>query len=338
MSTPSQGEPAVAPKDKEKKGLGKVLSRVKTVLKKRRLGGSLKFGPSSSGATAAAAEPEGVLVPVSPVAQSVAAPEVEVVSTQGTKIPRSQLFAERAKKLGDLYGLELKPSEWHLTEGDVTRVEKPIRMRVHKKCHLCDTSFGLGKECPKCKHPRCKQCPRVPPKRSEAEREESRKKRAAIIKERKENAPIIADWDTSPKKAVPLTRPAKSGGQDLIHRKPRQRIRRTCCQCDKLFNGGSKTCEHCEHARCTDCPRDPAKKDKYPYGYPGDSLGTRVGHYNCGDCKHIFETTPEDDPACPKCSCRKAERLTPRRVEPEPDPEVWASLQAKLETLRIQAQ
>ncbi|KAK4165212.1 hypothetical protein QBC43DRAFT_288104 [Cladorrhinum sp. PSN259] len=340
MSTPAQGEPAVPPKDKEKKGFGKVLSRVKTVLKKHRLstlGGSSKAGPSSSAAAGPAPE-EGALVPVGPVAQPVtAAPEVEVVAIQGTKIPRSQLFAERAKKLGDLYGLELKPSEWHLSEGDVTRVEKPIRMRVHRKCHQCDTSFGLGKECSKCNHTRCKQCPRVPAKRTEAEREESRKKRAAIIKERKENAPIIADWDTTPKKVV-LTRPAKTGGQDLIHRKPRQRIRRTCCQCEKLFNGGSKTCDSCEHARCTDCPRDPAKKDKYPYGYPGDSLGARVGHYNCGDCQHKFSTAPEDNPACPNCSCRKSERLAPRRVEPEPDPAVWASLQAKLQNLHIEAQ
>ena len=154
-----------------------------------------------------------------------------------------------------MYGLELKPSEWHSTEGHALRVEKPIRMRVHRKCHLCSTSFGLGKECPKCKHPRCKQCPRVPPKRTEAEKEESRKKRAAIIKERAEKAPIIPDWDPTPKTIV-LKRPAKAGGQDLYYRKPRQRIRRNCCQCKVLFTG-SKTCDGCQHVRCTDCPRDP---------------------------------------------------------------------------------
>lgn len=188
--------------------------------------------------------------------QPAAAKVPEAVAVEATKVPRSQLFAERAKKLGELYGLELKASEWHSTEGNALRVEKPIRMRVHRKCHLCGTSFGLGKECSKCKHPRCTQCPRVPPKRTEAEKEESRKKRAAIIKERAENAPIIPDWDPTPKKIV-LKRPAKTGGQDLIHRKPRQRIRRTCCQCQRLFSGGTKTCDNCEHTRCTDCPRDP---------------------------------------------------------------------------------
>ena len=80
---------------------------------------------------------------------------------QGIKIPRWD--AEPAKKLGEMYGLGSKPSERHPTEGhDVLCVEKPIRMRVRRECHLCTTSFGQGKECPKCQHPRCKQCPRLP--------------------------------------------------------------------------------------------------------------------------------------------------------------------------------
>jgi hypothetical protein len=135
------------------------------------------------------------------------------------------------------------------------RVEKQIKMRVHYYCHICNTSFGLSKECSKCKHQRCKQCTRVPRKRTEAEKEESRKKRAAIKKELAERQPIIPDWDPTPKKIV-LKRPAKTGGQDLYYRKPRQRIRRTCCECGKLF-AGTKTCEGCQHVRCTDCPRDP---------------------------------------------------------------------------------
>lgn len=178
-------------------------------------------------------------------------------AVEATKVPRSQLFAERAKKLGEAYGLELKPSEWHTTEGTALRVEKPIRMRVHRKCHVCGASFGVSKECSQCKHQRCKQCPRVPPKRTEAQKEESRKKRAAILKERAENAPIIPDWNPDRVKIVELKRPAKTGGQDLVYRKPRQRVRRTCCICQKLFTSGNKTCEGCQHTRCTDCPRDP---------------------------------------------------------------------------------
>lgn len=173
------------------------------------------------------------------------------------KIPRSQIFEERAKKLSERFGIEIEPGKWHSTEGHAVRVEKPIRMRVRRECHKCGHSLGLAKECPNCKHHRCKECHRVPPKRSEAERVESRKKRAAMEKERAENPPIIADWDLSTRKVVTLTRPAKQGGQDLVHRKPRQRVRRTCCQCSALFRSPEKTCAVCQHIRCTDCPREP---------------------------------------------------------------------------------
>lgn len=173
-----------------------------------------------------------------------------------TKVPRMQLHEERARKLGERFGLEIKPSEWHSTEGDALRVEKPIRMRVHRICHECKTTFGTAKECPKCKHPRCKDCQRYPPKRTEAEKIASRERRAQILKERAENAPIIPDWDTTEKK-IELRRPGKHGGPDLVLRKPRQRIRRTCHECQSLFASGNKSCTNCGHVRCTDCPRDP---------------------------------------------------------------------------------
>jgi hypothetical protein len=175
------------------------------------------------------------------------------------KIPRSQIFEERAKKLSERFGIEITPNEWYSTPGHALRVEKPIRMRVHRECHKCGHNFGMAKECPNpnCKHPRCKECVRKPAKRSEAEKAESRKKRAAMDKERAENPPIIADWDPSGGKKVTLTRPSKQGGQDLVYRKPRQRVRRTCCQCSKVNSGGGKICEGCQHVRCTDCRRDP---------------------------------------------------------------------------------
>lgn len=78
-----------------------------------------------------------------------------------------------------------------------------------------------------------------------------------------------------------------------------------------------------------------AKKDKYPYGYPGDAPGKRVGYYTCSECKHIFSSPPSDDAACPSCSRPKCQRLTPRKVEPEPDPEVVKSLQARLEGMKL---
>lgn len=173
------------------------------------------------------------------------------------KVPRSQIYEERARKLSERYGLEITPSGWHHAEGHVLRVEKPIRMRIHRTCHKCGDYFGQTKECPNCKHVRCKECGRRPPKRSESERAESRKRRAALEKERAENPPIIADWDQDGKDEV-LRRPSnKPGGQDLVLKRIRQRVRRTCCQCSRMFNSGEKNCPECKHIRCTDCPREP---------------------------------------------------------------------------------
>lgn len=190
-------------------------------------------------------------------------PPLGPVDPNAKQLPRSQLFEERAKKLAERYGLELMPTTWHLTEGQALRVEKPIKMRVHRHCHECKatgaaTSFGLARECPLCGHGRCKECPRVPPRRTEEEREALRKKRAALMQERAASAPIVPHWDLDEEKVV-LRRRAKSGSQDLVYRKPRQRIRRFCCQeeCQSLFVGGNKKCPNCGHQRCTDCPRGP---------------------------------------------------------------------------------
>lgn len=330
MSSATQGGPAV-PKE-EKKGFGKVLARVKTVLRTKRL--------STSGAKADPAAPtekkgkEAAKSTTKTAPAAAAAAAAKTVDANAQKVPRAQLFEERAKKLGELYGLELKPSEWHSTEGHALRVEKPIKMRVHRKCHQCDTSFGASKECSKCKHTRCKQCPRIPSKKTEAEREESRKKRAQIIKDRAENAPIVPDWHPKREKDLVLRRPAKTGTQDLVHKKPRQRVRRTCCGCKNLFTSGNKTCTACQHVRCTDCPRDPSKKDKYPYGYPGDQPSKRQAYFECKACKNTFASEPTVT-TCPKCFNRNTERLAPKRVEPQPDPEAWKSIQAKLAAMNL---
>ena len=174
------------------------------------------------------------------------------------RIPRSELYEERAKQLGEKFGLQVNPGEWWSTEGTALRTEKPIRMRVRRTCHQCNATFGVAKECPSCSHVRCKQCTRYPPKRTEEEKQASRERRAAKAKEAAANPIIVPDWRVDEKKSeFKLTKPAKTGGQDLVYRKPRQRVRRNCHQCNTLFTSGSKTCAECGHIRCTDCPRDP---------------------------------------------------------------------------------
>ncbi|KAL1835797.1 hypothetical protein VTK73DRAFT_5408 [Phialemonium thermophilum] len=207
-------------------------------------------------------------------------------------------------------------------------------MRVRRECENCGSLFHAGKACPQCGSTKYK---RRPPKRTEAEREESRKKRAALLKAQAENAPIVPDWNPSAadRKAV-LRRPAKTGGQDLVYKKPRQRVRRTCCQCQRLFVAHNKTCPGCQHVRCTDCPREPAKKDKYPFGYPGDEWGARsIPHFECPQCQTIFQAKGGEGTDCPQCRHENCPRVKPRKFEPEPDPEVWKSVQAKLEELKL---
>ncbi|KAL7893645.1 hypothetical protein HDV64DRAFT_149745 [Trichoderma sp. TUCIM 5745] len=257
-----------------------------------------------------------------------------------SRLSKLELFEERAKKLNERFGLEIHPMEWQsaVPNDTVLRMDKPIRMRVRRTCHRCNATFGATKECPNCNHSRCTKCTRYPPKRSEAEIVASRERRAAKIKANRENAPILPDYAPIEKEIV-LKRPSKTGGQDLVHKKPRQRVRRTCHECDTLFTAGTKTCEKCKHVRCTDCPRDPPKKDKYPFGYPGDAFGPKsVPHYECLNCKTVYPTGVEDGAECRKCKFPKSHdspRALPRKVEPTPDPEVMRRLQSKLDGLNL---
>lgn len=81
-------------------------------------------------------------------------------------------------------------------------------------------------------------------------------------------------------------------------------------------------------------PLNRSKKDKYPYGYPGDQPSKRQAHFECKACNNIFPSEPNVT-TCPKCFNRNTERLAPKRVEPQPDPEAWKSIQAKLEAMKL---
>ncbi|TFA99273.1 hypothetical protein CCMA1212_008971 [Trichoderma ghanense] len=349
----SSAQPAGTPKpEKEKTGIGRVFSKVKTAWRS----GS-KRQSTVAASPAAAAQGGVVAVPV-----TVQVTKADVVSKPSSsshaatrlaearaayeglagvsKLSRLELFEERAKKLNERFGLEIQPMEWQkaIPNDTVLRMDKPIRMRIRRTCHRCNATFGAGKECPNCNHARCTKCTRYPPKRTEAEIIASRERRAAKIKANRENAPIEPDYGPEDKDFV-LTRPSKTGGQDLVHKKPRQRVRRTCHECNILFIAGTKVCERCSHVRCTDCPRDPPKKDKYPFGYPGDEFGPNsVPHYECAKCKTIYPQDAADGTECRKCKTPKSKaspRARPRKVEPIPDPDVLKQIEAKLDSLKV---
>jgi hypothetical protein len=344
MSSPAQqAQQATAPKDdrrEDRRGLGRMLSRVRTVL--RREGSSRRSNqtatPETSNLSAMAPAPK-----KEPTQQEKnAAARARYEGMQGvSKVSKAQLLEERAKKLGERFGLEIKASEWQttvITDDTILRMDKPIRMRVRRTCHKCNANFTAAKECPNCQHVRCTKCARHPAKRTEEELVASRERRAAIIKANKENAPIIPDYGWEEKEII-LTRTRRGGGQDLVHRKPRQRVRRNCHECQALFRPGNKTCDGCGHVRCTDCPRDPPKKDKYPLGYPGDEFGPNsIPHYECTQCKTLYPRDAEHGVECNKCGEPKTDdspRARPRKVEPDPDPEILMKIQARLERLKV---
>ncbi|KAI1386553.1 uncharacterized protein F4822DRAFT_319907 [Hypoxylon trugodes] len=329
-ATPPTGS---APQDeKKRKGVGKVLYRVKTVFKR---GGRPKKGAEAEESTAPTA------VVSEPTAAPAASPKPKIRPEleNATKIPRIQIHEERAKKLGARFGLEIKPSEWHSSEGDVYRVEKDVRMRIHRECHRCHSAFGAGNECPNCQHRRCKRCTRTPPKRTEEERQALREKRAIQVQKNQFNAPIIPSYDYSEK--IILKKPRKTG-QDLVYKgKPRMRIRRHCHVCETLITSNARearVCDNCGHRRCGDCPREPSDKKKYPYGYPNDEPGVVFkGVYACHECKRKFPPNTEDGAECRVCShkkCPDCPRVKPKKVDPEPDPEIMEALRLRLAALK----
>jgi len=325
----------------QRKSLNNIFSRARTVL--RRSEGSTKQreqGDQASETGGASELPDKMPAPALTRAQEARA---RYEAMQGvSRLSKSEMFEERAKKLGERFGIELKPAEWQKSiAGDtVLRTDKPIRMRVRRTCHKCNASFSVDKECPNCQHIRCTKCARYPPKRTEAEIIACREKKAAILKANKENAPITPDWDIDEKEGeVVLTRPARKAGSDLVYKKPRQRVRRTCHECQTLFATGSKLCASCDHVRCTDCPRDPPKKDKYPFGYPGDAFGPNsIPRFECAKCTTLHPENVQDGTKCKVCGLEKSDaspRAQPRKVEPEPDPEVVKRLAARLAALNV---
>lgn len=252
MSTPAQSGPEAAGK---KKGL---LSRMKTVLKRsdgsKRLSFSSKPSAAAGPRYAQCFRPIYLLTipsstkPMEPTPAPVVEPTI-AIPVGATKVMRSQIDADRARKLGERFAVTIEP----LSTGpdkETYRIEKPIRMRIHRSCHKCNTTFGNNKICAQCQHTRCKNCPRYPAKKTE----------------KKDKAPVVPPkvYDIEPdtyyglREQLVLTKPSpKPGAQPLVRKKPMQRVRRTCHECAALFSPGSKTCTGCQHVRCADCPRDP---------------------------------------------------------------------------------
>jgi len=103
-----------------------------------------------------------------PVEKPVEKPVEQTVAPEGpppTRLLRSQMQIERARKLVERFDLNLSTDDFISVSLDreAFRVEKPIRMRIHRTCHKCNTMFGGNKKCVTCQNKRCSKCPRYPP-------------------------------------------------------------------------------------------------------------------------------------------------------------------------------
>lgn len=176
----------------------------------------------------------------------------------------SAVQEDRARVLFAKYGLSLEPGEWQSpADMAVQRIDRPVRMRVRRFCHRCQTTFGPDRVCVNCQHVRCKKCPRHGSSKCQdssmfqdqvdrpiTARVSPTKANQILAKTRAEDKPVS-------RKEPPLTLPSPTGGQDLVHRKPRQRVRRFCHMCQTMYANKSKECANCNHIRCKKCPRDP---------------------------------------------------------------------------------
>lgn len=163
-----------------------------------------------------------------------------------TAAESSAIQEERAKVLFAKYGLSLGPGEWtRPAKSNAERVEKKARLRIHRTCHRCQTTYGADKVCNNCHHRSCKKCPRYPLKR---DKEAANKGKAIAVDPNPIAIPMIV---------IPLTIRSRRNGPDLNLRDNKQRVRRNCHQCSEIFAQGTKECPNCGHPRCPKCPRDP---------------------------------------------------------------------------------
>jgi hypothetical protein len=232
-------------------------------------------------------------------------------SVTTTALDRNAMQQQRARDLFAKYGLSLDTHEWIATSAPaplVPRVEKSIRMRVHRSCHRCGTFYGAERVCQQCDHKRCKKCPRYPKKKSADKGDE-------------------AEDDEKPRKKRVLTVTTRAGNE-LTYQPPKQRIKRACHKCEAPFIPPTATlCEECRHVRCTKCPRDPAKLSKWADGYPGDVEANsddevekqrdsfrriwrrqrRIVRWECELCNTMFR---QGSPMCPGCGHERCDQCT----------------------------
>ena len=164
---------------------------------------------------------------------------------------RSQAHAERLRKMTEQYNLPI-PDEllaYATQPKEQSRVHRPVRMRVHRSCHRCNTMFGETRVCTGCQHRVCARCqPAQPQRHADSWRPIS-------------HDPIVADLEVDDfqgiQEQITMLRACRISTQPLVKKELRQRVRRRCHSCSTLFTSRNRTCTNCQHVCCVDCPRFP---------------------------------------------------------------------------------
>ena len=122
----------------------------------------------------------------------------------------------------------------HTPRSEMQLILRPMAQIVQRTCHECQTHFksALETECRKCGHTKCNLCPRDPPNRER--------------------------WTqgTPDERPPPIAGTNMIGTVQRVYRKPRQRVRWTCDQCQSIFVERER-CRECGHERCGTCTRNP---------------------------------------------------------------------------------
>jgi hypothetical protein len=105
---------------------------------------------------------------------------------------------------------------------------------------------------------------------------------------------------------VPITVTIPKNPADRVHKKVRMRVKHTCHQCSTVY-GYSRICISCQHERCGDCTRFPArrkgKKPKEEIVAVADSEPKRL--CACHECQTGFEDGTLECPNCHHQICEK---------------------------------
>ncbi|KIV87569.1 hypothetical protein PV11_03106 [Exophiala sideris] len=121
------------------------------------------------------------------------------------------------------------------------------------------------------------------------------------------------DWDMRPR--VPYERVSKN---------IRMRVRYTCHNCSTTF-GHDRVCVSCQHRRCTQCSRYPARKDRTKMSTttapPADIAGegSKNVEASCHECQTGFEIGATECPNCQHQICERCLRQATITVDRPPD-------------------